>query len=224
MKYGKRYGRKTYAKKRSFRRPKTYKRSSYKKKAFRKAVKRIAYSTQESKILETTTVTPTSISNTWVANTCVATYPTQGVSDGQRVGDTIQPLTYTMRQVITPDDTTGNSLRFVIIRWKPDNALDPFSIVKVMQTPAGANATQSFFVEDNKGRAKFDVLYDRWHSLESYRTVCTLIKIPMKKKFKFPLTSGNPISNMLFWMVCSDSSGATDPKISWQSRTYFKDA
>lgn len=225
MAYGRSFRRKTYSKKRSFRRPRSYKRRSFKRKSFRKAVKKIAYTAQETKITGYD-LDPFNVNSTWQLFPLLA-MPVQGINQIQRIGDTIKPTYLKGKIVITPDDVTGNAFRVLILRWKPEQAFDPCTISKVFKNTFGTNSTNSLYIDDNLGRSKFDILWDRSYALESNKTVMVPnLYVPLKKTMKFPATTGDPVSGTIWMGVCSDSAfgAASHPKISFSTRFHFKDA
>lgn len=215
----KKYGKRKF--KRVFRK---YRRTG-KAKYLKKTIKRIAYSTQETKHNGLDVIAPFSVTNTWALNSIVSAYPAEGTSQSQRIGDTIKPISWKGTVGMNYGDTGGNSLRFVILRWLPDNAYDPVTAAKLFQTPAGANAYTSLYVEDNLGRNKFEVLHDRTYRLSSVAGPLTVkLSVPLKKKLKFPVATGNPIGGIIIWCAVSDSGGTPNPTIQWNGKMTFKDA
>ena len=216
--------RKKYGKRKFKRFSRKYRRTG-KAKYLKKAIKRIAYSTQETKHNGLDVIAPFGVTNTWAVNSLVSAYPAEGTSQNQRIGDTIKPISWKGTIGMTYGDVGGNNIRFVIVRWLADNSYDPISAGKVFQTTAGANAYTSLYVEDNLGRGKFEVLHDRTYRLSSVAGPLTVkIVVPLRKKMKFPVATGNPIGGLLAWLAVSDSGGTPNPGLQWNGKMTFKDA
>lgn len=155
-------------------------------------------------------------------------YPLLGTGDGQRIGDTIQLKSVSIRFSWACTSDVYNVCRLVVIQWNERSDIAQPTMNSIFDAP-GANGVYSDFNPNT--RQQFKVLYDKIFtgtpattSNIHYRKI-TLTKMLKKIVLIDPNTAvNNIIKGEIYGLVVSDSSVATHPFFFWKFRLNYTDA
>lgn len=147
---------------------------------------------------------------------------TQGPSEAQRIGDKLLPKYITINFQVVLADTT-NLMQVILLRWKPDDAIDTITFAKVNN---GGNLAPIAMYNWNM-RDKFDILKSEIFSLDAgnpsqfRRWFVSFGDKTSQMKYNISATSG---CNKFFLVICSDSQATTHPTFTYYSRLVFTDS
>lgn len=201
-------------------------------------VKRLVDSESELKYIAFSSGAATSVTSTMNISNSPFAVP-QGVTDSERVGDSLKYCgTLEFRyQCVCAQGATGDvydNIRIVIFQWHPNST--PIASSVFLTGPSGSVDIFSTYSHDN--RQLFRVLYDKTHCMvgqvnaaitpatEAVSTGVIHAFIPMKPAQKHTQFAGGGATgtNLIYIALVSDSSAATHPTITYQSKLFFRDA
>lgn len=209
---------------------KTYKRTAYKKKSYgaklnprqKKEVKRLVAGTTEVKAVDTwCNQSPDAAGSVTKINV-----PAQGVTVSHRVGDKIhlKKLSFNLNTIV--GDTT-NIVRLIIFRWTQNDAIaaNAPGVTDVLQ----AGNPTAFYNFTTSTEAKVRVLYDKTLYLSSmgsmdrpYRGMLYGKRLGKKNiEFNAAILTG---TDMIYYLLISDSIAATHPSVIGYFRLEYTDA
>jgi len=162
----------------------------------------------------------------------------QGVSDSNRIGDQLTWTGVKIRFEIT--NSLGaladqfNNMRLVILQWKPNSI--PVNTDVFLTGPTGAVDIYSTYNHDR--RTEFIILHDETfrtvgniNTANSVGTCCTTtgvlernISVRYAQKNAHFAGGGLTAANMLYIALVSDSAAVPHPTITYQMKTFFRDA
>lgn len=208
-----------YRRKRNF---KPYKRTGRRRAPYKRLTTRALISrTHESKYVQGI------IANANATNTgavTALTMPSQGDTVQSRDGDKVQWAGLNGIWTTTAGDTY-NLVRFALIQWHPDNAIETPAINTLLQD-VSTYITISPWILDKSKRSKFKVLYEKLAVVNTAGNLTNKynIRIPGKKMgrsiFNNAVQTGK---NTLYYFYISDSGAVTHPTISFSITYRFKD-
>lgn len=141
--------------------------------------------------------------------------PIQGDNINQRTGDLIQYTGLYGRMEASVADVF-NYIRFIIIQWLPDDAVDTPTAADFFEYAATGFYHYSPVVADRADRSKFKILVDRTLSVSSTGAQSKMINFSAKAN-KFNLTRFNPAAvtgrGCLYFCYVSDSSSISHPNL-----------
>lgn len=157
--------------------------------------------------------------------------PAQGVGNGARVGDQVDPISINMRyrvaqNVLIAVPTTGQHTLRVILFWDHENNMVSTDLLDVF-TLGGALATFSNYPRASRGA--FTVIYDKVHTLDIVENNQEFVNINLKlnKSVRFAPGAATTERNQLRCFVVSNetlASGNQRPTFQMNCRVWYKDA
>lgn len=188
-----------------------------------KQVKRIVNKSQELK--QHVVWQDTTASSTMATTRLTTLGPGDGVDD--RSGLKVIPRALEIDYTIQAADAT-NMVRVMVIRWKPNNGDDGPDYEEIFYTTAGVPLVSqvkplSPLVFEKSQRLKFDVLYDRIHSVNTTDNIADMGKIRIynsAKRTKMPpvFYDSDVLDNQkngLYLITLSDSGAVIHPAVKY---------
>jgi len=146
----------------------------------------------------------------------------QGDTVSTREGDTIKIKKLDLRYNVICADAT-NQLRFIILQWHEDNALDAPTVATILNTASAQGANEPYLQSDQ--RLKYKVLFDKTHYLTLAGNACEGGHVILRNiaNVQFNTASATQGKNMLYFIAISDSSAVTHPQTNFDSYIQFTD-
>lgn len=220
MPYGKRFRRKTYSKKRSFKRTKFSRRVPKKIKRY---VKRTLDAKIEDKYIDY--VVFNSITPNYNGVITGIALPAAGTALDQRIGNTITPKKLKLWGQIYGTDP--HMMRVIGFVW---HGLDTPTIAQIIDPNSIGNflCTQAPYSETFKGNKQYTIIYDKTTRVgDANSRFSNPIKytIPGKKmrKITFSTAIGPGMTNYIYFIAIQDGFATLD-SILMKCRLYFEDA
>jgi hypothetical protein len=156
----------------------------------------------------------------------------QGIQDGQRIGDNVQVLSLTIGtlDVYAYNSDLVSHVRMIIFQWIPNIADFAPTVADILQTPTTNSCFSLLNVEHSP---EYVVLYDKLWKFIGSATVLTehsdkiLKNVRIKKPPKpicYESTSSSGSSGTICMLTIADSTTSPSPAIQYAMRAWYKKA
>jgi len=148
----------------------------------------------------------------------------QGDNGGTHVGDESTMKNIELRMLVSVADAT-NAVRVVLFRWKPNIGYVSPGAGSILKDATSPGFLTSTYLED--GEDMYQVYYDEVFLLAAAGGNPEQVSRRVQRRFNLKcdfLTGTSNSSNMLYLMLMSDSSAATNPTVQFMSKVGFTDA
>lgn len=188
----------------------------------------------EVKYIDCLNMTLTGIQNTGTIT--ALTYPAQGISQAQRIGDGITIKSLRIRYTVVGYDST-NTLRIIVFKWMNDNAVYPPTVAAIVDNGwlVQDTAPLADFNFSGLKQRDFKICYNRIHTLPYGNTTSGpgnsvhvgYINLYGKKlhngKLQFTTAAQTGVG-IYYMLAISDSGIAGHPKVNYVGRMTYTDS
>lgn len=159
----------------------------------------------------------------------------QGVSDSQRVGDSVKPTSLDIRGNIyaSVNGALGQTIRIIVFQWRPSLGSYAPSLSAILNNGSTTDGYQPFYQLNRDTRSQYKILADRTYMLlgstyaSGQQTSLAGKYVHLKMKLKQPKIQWQAASttnqmNGLYMVILSDT-GVTEMSSNFVSRLMYYD-
>lgn len=210
--------------------PKKSKKVSSKSIATKQYVKSLLSKKMELKY-ETNINTGTSESFDYAGNFFNLSYPSQGVGDQARIGDSLEGVSLDINYYLEPDTTNEAKCvgRVLVFQWHGNTAdTGTPAINDVLAGSSNINNILEHMKHDAVQGREFTVLYDKLHTLNAIRQVAVSKRISLKyakKHHQFTAGASTGTNQIFCWFISNvDTAAMYKPQLRFNSKFQYRDA